>query len=671
MLFAVLAVTALAFVSALNGQFVYDDRLQILKNPTLNSLANIPKMFTQGVWQFLNEGDKSAVGPYYRPLFNIALIINHQLFGFEVLGWHLFSITLHVGVVFLVYGLARQWKLSFEVAAASALLFGLHPVHSESVAWAAALPDPLAAVFVLSSLLLYERHYHGRLSTPAVLIASVLLALLAMLSKEVAVIFPFFLVSREMLNGHGEKLVGRAARAAIRTAPFFAAIVVYLGMRYYVLGFLRQDEPKSLGIPAIKVLLTIPSVLLSYARMLLVPYPLAVMYENKYVQTAADSHFWLAALAIAALLGGVLWLVRSSSVGLRALALLFVFVFPVLNLKTFRQEESLLHDRYLYLPSIGFCILVAMGLDWLSARFPPRRSQVFAGAVVLVGVVLFVLTFYQNFSWQSELAMTDNAMKVAPRWPFLQNYIGAYYAEQRRFPEAEQAYLATIETDPKYYDAYSNLGDIYREQGKLSDAERCYLNAIEFGARYADTYYNLGVTYVGEGRNADAEQPLLRALKIRPTHLKARYNLGWLYAQQGKDSLAEQAYAEVLKQDPTYPEPRINLGILLTKLARYDEALTHLRTAQRYASDHPILIYAVGDVYLKTQRYEEAVAAFNQVNARNLHQNMVHTRLGLCYEGLGRKAEAMTEFQKAIQVAPNDPSTDAAREHLAKLRSGA
>jgi tetratricopeptide (TPR) repeat protein len=672
LLFGILAITALVFVNALDGQFVYDDRFQILKNPTLTSLANIPRMFTQGVWQFLNEGDKSAVGPYYRPLFNIALIFNRQLFGLEVFGWHLFSIAVHAVVVFLVYRLARQWRLSFEVAAASALLFGLHPVHSESVAWVAALPDPLAAVFVLSSLLLYERHYHnGRKGTSVTLIASVVLALIAMLSKEVAVVFPLFLIAREMLDGNGAKIVELATRTARRTAPFFAAIVIYFGMRYYVLGFLYRNEPTSLGISLISVLLTIPSVLLGYARMLLIPYPLAVMYANKYVQSAADNRFWLASLAIVTLLGCALWLVRSSAVGRRTIAFMIVFIFPVLNLRAFRQEESLLHDRYLYLPSIGFCILAAMGIDWLSTRFAARRGQVFAAATLMSGAILFGLTFYQNFSWQSELAMTDNAMKVAPSWPYLHNYIGAYHAEQRRFAEAERAYLATIDIDPKYYDAYSNLGDIYREQGKLRDAERCYLNAIEYGARYADTYYNLGVTYTSEGRNADAEEPFRRALEIWPTHLKARYNLGWLYAELGKDSLAEQAYSETLRQDPTYAEPRINLGILLTKLARYPEALTQLRTAQGYAPDHPVLIYALGDLYLKTQRYQEAVAEFKKVDARNLHQNLVHTRLGLCYEGLGRNDEAKTEFQKAIQLAPQDPNTGTAREHLAKLQGGA
>lgn len=671
MLLGTLAITALAYLNALNGEFVYDDRLQVLKNPTLSSLGNIPKMFTQGVWQFLNSGDQNAVGPYYRPLFNIALIINHQLFGLEVFGWHLFSIVVHLGVVFLVYRLARQWNLSAEVSLAAALLFGLHPVHSESVAWVAALPDPLAAVFILSSLLLYERYYHGGLRKPVFLGASIALALAAMLSKEVAAAFPVFLVAREMLEKpDGETLSGAITRAGRRAAPFFAMIVLYLGMRYYVLGFLRRDEPNSLGIPALQVLITIPSILLSYARMLFLPFPLAVMYGNKYVLSMSDVQFFGAVIAVAAIIAGAIWLVRASPIGRRALAFLIIFLVPVLNLKAFRAEESLLHDRYLYLPSIGFCILAAMSFDWLSVGFAKRRHTVFRSLTATVGFILLALTFYQNFSWQNELAMTSNAMRVTPEWPFLHNYLGAYYFDQHRYPEAEQAYLEAIAINPKYYDAYSNIGDVYREQGRPADSEQAYLNAIEYGAPYADTYYNLGVAYINDTKLAEAEQPLLRALEISPSHTKARYNLGWTYDREQKDALAEQAYKETLQYDPTYPEPRINLAVLLTRLGRYDEALEQLTVAQRYAPNHPVLRYALGDAKMKTQHYEEAIVVFSELALRNQHQNLVHTSLGLCYENIGKKEEAKASFQKAIDLAPQDPYTKTAREHLAKLQSG-
>ena len=672
MLLGVLTITALAYLNSLDGQFVYDDRYQVLKNPTLNSLANIPGMFTQSVWQFLNEADKTAVGPYYRPLFNIGLIINHHLFGLDVFGWHLFSILLHLSVVLLVYRLALRWKLSTETALVSALLFGLHPVHSESVAWVAALPDPLAAVFILSSLLLYERHHHGQIRRPILLGFSVTMALMAMLSKEVAVIFPFFLGARELLDRPPREKPGETmARVAKRTAPFFVIIGLYFGLRYHALGFLLHNEPKSLGIPATQVLLTIPSVLMSYARMLFIPFPLAVIYGNTYVQSAADPRFWAATLAVTALAVVLMRLVRASPTARFALAFLVIFLVPVLNLKAFRADESLLHDRYLYLPSIGFCILAAMGLEALSARFAERRRAVFATASLLAGALMLGLTFHQNFSWQSELALTSNALEVAPRWPFLHNKIGAYYAEQRQWAPAEQAYLKTLEIDPEYYDAYSNLGDIYREQEKLSDAERSYLKALEYGAPYAETHYNLGVTYINEGKLSDAEEPLLRTLEIRPSHIKARYNLGWTYDREGKDALAEQAYLETLQQDPAYPEARINLAILLTKHARYTEALEHLRIAQRYAPDHSVLLFALGDANMKSQRYDEAVAAFSQLAVRNLYPNLIHTNLGLCYENLGKKDEAKAQFQKAIELAPQDTYTNTAREHLAKLQGGA
>jgi len=668
LLAGILVITALAYLNALDGQFVYDDRVQVLKNPTLNSLSNIPKMFTQGVWQFLNSSDKNAVGPYYRPIFNIALIINHQLFGLEVFGWHLFSILVHLAVVFLVYRLARQWNLSIEVSMAAALLFGVHPVHSESVAWVAALPDPLAAVFILSSLLLYERYYRGPARKPIVLGASIAFALAAMLSKEVAAIFPFFLVVREILDKPREESMGAIiVRAVRRTAPFFATIVIYLGMRYYVLGFLRRDEPSAASIPAIQVLITIPSVMLSYARMLFAPYPLAVMYGNKYVPSISDVRFFGAALAIAAILGVAIWFVRDSPVGRRALAFLILFLVPVFNLKAFRADESLLHDRYLYLPSIGFCILLAMALEQISTRFAANKQRVFLTATSIAAAVFLGLTFYQNFTWQNEVAMTNNALKVTPRWPFLYNYVGAYYADQHKYAEAEKAYLDAIDINPKYYDACSNLGDIYREQGRLAEAEQNYLKAIEYSAPYADTRYNLGVTYTSEGRYEDATRVLIDALAIDPANAAARYNLGWNYDHIGKADLAEQAYVETLRYKPSYPEPRINLGVLLSRQGRNDEALSQLQTAQRYAPDHPVLLYALGDVLLKLKRYNEAIAQFNQLIPRDPQNKLVYTSLGLCYEALGNRSEAKAQFEKAIQVAPQEPYTNTAREHLAKL----
>ena len=665
LLCGVLAITAAAFFNSLDGQFVYDDRLQILKNPTLNTLANIPRMFVQSVWQFLNEADRAAAGPYYRPIFNIALIIDRSLFGLQTFGWHVSSLLIHLAAVYLVYRLARQWELTREVALAAALLFGLHPVHSESVAWVAALPDPLAAVFLLSALLLYERHYHGQARSRLALAASVLLAFAALLSKEVAIAFPLFLVTRELLDRlPGERIGELILKTARRTAPYFAAIAVYLGARYAVLGFLAQNDVTTARFTQWNVLLTIPAVFLRYTRMLFVPYPLAVVYDSKYVESSADPRFWAAALGAVAILTAAAWLVRSSTAGRRALVFAVLFLLPVLNLRAFRPQESLLHDRYLYLPSVAFCILIAMGAGWLAARFGERERAVFASLIAVVAVSCFLLTFNQNLTWQSEAAMTENALRVTPNWPFLHNYIGAYAFEQNRYADAERAYNDALAADPNYYDALSNLGDIYRVQKRWPEAERTYLRAIAAGSPYADTYFNLAVVYTSQLRYHDAEQPLQQALEIQPSKTDARYNLGYIYGMQGKTSEAEQAYSKTLEYKPSYPEPRINLGILLTGQGRLKEAIEQLLTAQRYAPDHPVMLYALGDAYYKAGRYDDAIAAFTRLSRRD---PQVYTGLGLCYEGKGDKEQARANYQRAIEVAPEDPYANTARQHLAKL----
>jgi hypothetical protein len=253
----VLLAAFLAFANSLDGEFVYDDRLQVLKNPTVKSLSNIPMMMTKSVWQFMNQGAAGAVGPYYRPLFNVILIINYQMFEFSVFGWHLVSVLLHVGVTLLIYLLARRFGLSAQAGLVGALLFAVHPVHSESVAWVSGIPDPMAALFIILSMLAYERHRETPLAGWKLPGLSAAFAFLALLSKETAIALPVFFVVSELLDRvEGESFGALAARTLKRTAPFFAVATVYLVLRYLVLGFLRQDDPNSAGIPSIQVLLT-------------------------------------------------------------------------------------------------------------------------------------------------------------------------------------------------------------------------------------------------------------------------------------------------------------------------------------------------------------------------------------------------------------------------------
>lgn len=612
-----------AYLGALDNQFVYDDQFQILTNPTLQSLANIPRMFTESVWQFMQSNASDTVGLYYRPIFNIALIVNYHLFGTNPFGWHLVSLALHVATTIGVFMLARQWKLTTETAFVAAMLFGLHPAHCESVAWASGLPDPLAAVFLVGALLAFERRMH--------VVLGLALALLAMLSKEVSIVFPVFLVARGLLDEDREGGVLKAApKAIVRALPYFALTAATLAMRYMVLGFISKAEPKAVGVPSVDVLWTIPSALLHYARTLVIPYPLAITYDVTFVASPADPRFWGSVLALAAIAALLVWLVRSSVVAQRALVWTVLFLVPVLNLKAFNPDESLVHDRYLYIPSIGFCLLVAIGIAAVAARLPEARQAWARRATTAVFVVLFGLTVYQNAVWNDDITMATHAIEFDARRPFLYNYVGAIYDRQNDLKSAEQWYGKALALRPDFMDTLSNLGDVYNRQGRYAEAQQMFTRSAEAGSPYYSTYYNLGIVSISLKQLPEARTAFARAHEIDPRNPEAVFSLGWVADQQDDRADAEQFYLEALRLKPAYAEPRINLAVLQTKEGRYDEALANLSYVQKIAPAQPVMLYALGDLYMKMGRYNDAIAPLTRLTEAQPSNVMAQQALAAC-----------------------------------------
>lgn len=664
----VLAITLLVFVNSLSGEFVYDDSFQILKNPTVQSAGNIPAMFTQGVWQFMTSDPSKAVGLYYRPMFNSLLIVNYQLFGFSPFGWHLVSLLLHLAATFLVFRLVRAWDQSREVAVLAALLFGVHPIHVESVAWVSGVPDPLATVFVLLALIFHERHIKEGEATYNWQLASLGMALLALFTKEVAIVMAGAVALREWFrSSDAESFNVRLNRTVQRTAPFVIAGFLYLAARVMVLGFISKPEPKAVGITPEQVLLTEPSVLFAYVRMLFAPYPLSVIYDHGYVNSMNQPPFWLPLLLFVAVLAVSLWLVRKSKIGLLALAWVGLFVLPVLNLKAFNPEESIIHDRYLYLPSVGFCLLVAMGIVWLYNRVAvPTKKLVFAAAILIV-VVFSGLTFAQNLTWQNDLTMATNALQFAPGRPFLLNYLAAYYSSHSNEAEAEKLYRQAIAAKPDYYDAMSNLGDIYYKRNNFAQAEPLYRQAIANGARYTQTLYNFADSLAKQNRFAEAESPLMQAIAEQANYTDAHYYLGWVYQQQGKLQDAEAAYRNALKYKPDYPEPRINLATVMNNQGRLKEAEEQLEQVRKTQPGNPVMLYTLGEVYRKTNRLQEAIAILTQLtNAQPTHQQGMLS-LAQSLEQSGNAAEAKLKYQRAADINPQTNDANTARDRLAKL----
>jgi tetratricopeptide (TPR) repeat protein len=581
------AATTLAFLNALRGEFVYDDHFQIVDNATLRSLSNLPRVFFESVWQFMDSRGAETVGLYYRPVFNAALILIYRVAGLRVFAWHVVSLCLHVACAILLFRIARRWESTPVVAGAAALFFGLHPIHSESVAWIAALPDPLALAALLASVLLYERHYHGDRARRADIVASVALAFVATLSKELAVVFPLWLFTREFLQDGRRR--ERLVMALRRTAAFWVASIMSILLRIAVLGFLTRPEPHAVAIPTTAVLLTIPAVLAHYARTLVVPYPLAIAYDLTYVTSASDPRFYLPLITLLVLGAVAVRLLRHSTIAMRWTAWIVLFLLPVLSLRAFNQQESLVHDRYLYVPSVGFCALLALAIDKAGVIFRQRRAAAFASVAFAISIAYAAATVAQNRTWRDDVTLMTHALRVSPQRAFLHNYLGAHHFQRRELDTAQAEYQKALTIDASYYDAISNLADVYHLRGEYPEAKRLYQRAIALGAPYANSFLNLGVVEIALGDYGDAETSFRRTIELQPSSEKAHYNLGWVYGARGKFALSESEYRATLRLNPAHADARANLAGVLLRQGRIAEARSEIATIQRVAPNHPAL----------------------------------------------------------------------------------
>ncbi len=302
-----LALTFIAYCGTVSFHFAYDDRAQILSNPIIHSWRLIPRYFTEHVWQSI---DPDEPGNYYRPIFLVWLRMNDMLFGSRPWGWHLTSLMAHLGVTLLVYLVAVRLLEDRLAAAFAAVIFGVHPIHIEAVAWVSGVTDPLLALFFIGSFLCYLRQKEGASARRMWMGASLGLFAGALLSKETGVVFPGVIIAYEWItyrNSGTETsrtgLLNRAAKAIRGAVPYLILIPVYLVARIHAIkGLGHVITP----IPFKTIALTWPSLLWFYLGKLVWPAGLSPFYNTPYVSGLDFKHLVVPTVGLAGS-GVVLW----------------------------------------------------------------------------------------------------------------------------------------------------------------------------------------------------------------------------------------------------------------------------------------------------------------------------------------------------------------------------
>ncbi len=625
-LFVCIAVLT-AYYPAWHGGVLWDDDAH-LTAPALQSLDGLRR-----IWFELG-----ATQQYY-PVTHSAFWLMHRVWGDATLGYHLVNILLHGLTACLFAAVLRRFAV--PGAWLAALVFALHPVHVESVAWMTELKNTLSAPFYLAALLLYLR-FDARRDRRAYA-GAVMLFAIALLTKSVTATLP----AAVLVIFWWQRGTLRWREDVLPLLPFF---VIGIAAGLTTAWVERTDigaEGAEFQFTPIERGLIAGRAFWFYLSKLAWPAHLVFIYPRWDVSQAIGWQyvFPVAALALVA----ALWLLRHQSRAPLAAVLLFAgTLFPALGfVNVYPFVYSFVADHFQYLASLPMIALACAGLALAARRLALSPAASIAAAAALAGLPLGVLTWRQS-----------------------QQYV-----------DAETHYRTIIRDNPKAWMAYGNLGwALQRAAGDkpteamLAETLRLYEEGIRIKPDYSQAYNNLGTALVDLGRIDEAKAAYRESLRIKPDAAQVKVNLALAHSaagaaalSTGRPDVAVAEYRAAIGLNPNDAEAHHNLGSALGRLGRLDEAISAFSEALRLNPSSSRAHRNLGQALLRANRADAAIAEFREAMRLEPPNTDAHNDLGVILAELGRIREAVAEFAEAVRIAPGNVDARANLERAQRM----
>jgi tetratricopeptide (TPR) repeat protein len=614
----------LPYANTLLASFVYDDNFQVIENPYVHSFRHLREIFTTTVWSFQGA---SGVTNYFRPMMTFGYLLTYQIAGLVPFSFHLINLVLNCVAVWLVFVLLRRFS-GERVALIAAGLFALHPIHTESVAWIAAVTDLQLTVFYLTAFLLYLRlaDTDHRIRARVILCAVFLLALL---SKEQAMTLPVMATLFEYLY-RDDRSTTTAREKVSRIGPLWAMAALYLCVRTLILGGIASVVMRP-NLSWHDTLLSSVSLIGGYIGKLIWPAHFAAFYVFHPSRHFTDAGvlLGLAGLAVCATMFLLLW--KHAHLLSFAFLLIFLPLGPVLNARW--MPASVFGERYLYLPSVGFCWLIGWGAVKLwNAEGPPLLWPLARAIPALVAVMALgyaVRTVTRNRDWSSDEVLFRQALE-------------------------SQGDASLVRSD---------LGAVFYNHGNLAGAEREWLAALSFGPSNVFALDNMALLRQQQHRYFESLDYSWRALRGRPAYTMAHVNLAETLAFMSRDAEADWQFRIATTLSPLSTRAHNGYGKFLFHEGRLEDARNEYERSA--ASDSTTDAYdQLGRIYLSWQDIPRAEQAFRHALRVDAFDIDAHIGLGQVLESTGHPLDALHEFEKGLEMDPSDPIAKAAALRL-------
>ncbi|XP_015917607.1 protein O-mannosyl-transferase TMTC4 isoform X2 [Parasteatoda tepidariorum] len=692
--FIVFLCAVICFSNSIEGEFVFDDSEAVINNFDLKPDTPLSSIFQNDFWGTKlthNTSHKS-----YRPLTVLTFRLNHFITGLNPWSFHFVNILLHGSVSALFHKVISCMLNSAlddespKTAFLSALLFSVHPVHTESVSAVVGRADLLCGIFFLLSFLsfihaskCFSFHWGPKMSLVWVGF-SVILAGLAMLCKEqgitiigVCCIYDIIIFYKWDIRCTGSNITHRNKNVPtspgsdskqcisfflLRQSVLCLGGIFLLSVRWYIMGastpvFQQVDNPASFED---RILIVNYHYIYSINLWLLFhPYwlcfdwsmgciPLINSFIDKRIVVVVI--FWI---FCAHLLYSVFTHVDLRIRRLLCLSLAFILVpfLPASNL--FFRVGFVVAERVLYLPSMGFCLLVVIGLKQLMIFCGQNYQMCIQCSVFILLTAFGVRCIHRSLDWRNEETLFKSGLSVCPLNAKVHYNIAKNAADKGDKETAIIGYKEAIRLNPLYDQAMNNLANILKDQGELIEAEELLISAIKIRPDFAAAWMNLGIVQSSLKKMNNAKKSYLMALQFRKRYPDCYYNLGNLYLEQKQYDEAYRAWRNATAMQPTHLVAWNNMIIMLDSIGALSKAEMVAYEALQYLPTEASLYFNLANTLGKAGKYTESEKYFLKALQLNENNPTYHINLGVLYHRWKKYHLAEKSYKRALEIKPD------------------
>lgn len=629
-----------------DNQYVFENNL--VKNP---SISSVKKFFVE----VLNP---STVTGYYQPLAMISLMVDSALGGSKS-NMHIFHITslcIHILnsflVLILLYLLFKKIWLGFV----GGLMFGIHPVAIEEIAWISERKSLLATLFLLISLILYVLYVKS--GKKRHIIISMIVFVLALMSKPIAVSLPVIIL---ILDYFWFKRL--SFMALFEKIPYFIIAIVST-----VIAFISQNNTagievttQSLNIFQIALLVCYNNIF--YLWKILIPTGLSPYYSFIDPISLSNPSYLVPGILTLILIIGLVFTWRKSKHLLVGYLFFIISLLPTVGI--LKVTDSMTCYKYAYFPSIGVLICIIILFHNLANKKISKQAKsiIIIFVVCLISISEIYASNIYSTKWKDSETLYNHMLTINPNSPTILNAVGTVYYNDNKFDKSLEYYNKSVSINPSIGSTYIYLGAVYAAKEQNDEAISAYQKAIEFhkksiksgqtSVNQVYTYFNLGLIYKSENKLEMAQEMFEEAIKQNPNYIDASLELAITLNRLGKFDDAVSICKNIINKYPNTEAAYTYLGVILAENGQYKEAVSQISISLSKNPYYPYAYYSLGNVLANDKKYTEAAMCYDEAIRLEPGNIKIYNDYGKLYAQQGKFENAISMFEKSVNTLAN------------------